>query len=147
MVRDRIDRMYDSVRKVNQAYEIWASSHGLSSYEMQIYYEMIKNGDTAITQKDLCLMLDAPKTSINSIIKKLLQSGSIRMNVNPLNKREKVISFTDTGRKFAKELISQLFRYEEEAAAMINGDDMEAAIEVQNRFADILLEKVGQEDE
>lgn len=147
MVRDRIDRMYDSVRKVNRAYEIWASSHGLSSYEMQIYYEMIKNGDTAITQKDLCLMLDAPKTSINSIIKKLLQSGSIRMNVNPLNKREKVIFFTDTGRKFAKELISQLFRYEEEAAAMINGDEMEAATEVQNRFADILLEKVGQEDE
>lgn len=147
MVRDRIDRMYDSVRKVNQAYEIWASAHGLSSYEMQIYYEMIKNGDTAITQKDLCLMLDAPKTSINSIIKKLLQSGSIRMNVNPLNKREKVISFTDTGRKFAEELISQLFRYEEEAAAMINGDEMEAATEVQNRFADILLEKVGQEDE
>lgn len=147
MVRDRIDRMYDSVRKVNQAYEIWASAHGLSSYEMQIYYEMIKNGDTAITQKDLCLMLDAPKTSINSIIKKLLQTGRISMNVNPLNKREKVISFTDTGRKFAKELISQLFRYEEEAAAMINGDEMEAAIEVQNRFADILLEKVGQEDE
>lgn len=62
-------------------------------------------------------------------------------------KQEKVSSFTDTGRKFAEELISQLFRYEEEAAAMINGDEMEAATEVQNRFADILLEKVGQEDE
>ena len=62
-------------------------------------------------------------------------------------KQEKVISFTDTGRKFAEELISQLFRYEEEAAAMSNGDEMEAATEVQNRFADILLEKVGQEDE
>ncbi|MBU5488709.1 hypothetical protein KQI77_11285 [Clostridium sp. MSJ-8] len=64
MLRNRIDRMYEAVRKINQTYEIWASSHGLTLYEMQIYYEMMKNKDEIVTQKDLCLKLDAPKTSM-----------------------------------------------------------------------------------
>lgn len=131
--------MYEAVRKINQTYEIWAASHGLTLYEMQIYYVMIKKDDMVITQKDLCMELDAPKTSINSIIKKQLQTGYIEMNVNPQNKREKVLSLTEYGKQFAQELIEPLLRYQEEATAMIDSDEMEAAIEVQNRFADILL--------
>lgn len=139
IVRNKIDRMYEAVRKINQTYEIWAASHGLTLYEMQIYYVMIKKDDMVITQKDLCMELDAPKTSINSIIKKQLQTGYIEMNVNPQNKREKVLSLTEYGKQFAQELIEPLLRYQEEATAMIDSDEMEAAIEVQNRFADILL--------
>ena len=142
MNRDKIDRIYESVRKINQAYEIWASDHGLTLYEMQIYYVMLRNEKTAITQKDLCLELDAPKTSINSIIKKQLKTGYIEMNVNPQNKREKMISLTESGQKFAKKLIQPLFQYEEEVAAMLDDDEMEAAIVAQNRFADLLLGKV-----
>lgn len=144
MVRDRIDRIYEAVRKVNQAYEVWAAAHGLTLYELQIYYEVMKNEGGAIRQKDLCMKLDAPKTSINSMVKKRMQSGHFRMDVNPANKREKIISFTNEGKKFAKELIEPLLRYEEEAAAMIREDEMENAIRVQNQFADILLEKVEQ---
>lgn len=144
MPRDKIDKMYEAVRKINQVYEKWSALHGLTLYEMQIYYEIMKSEEEVITQKDLCMKLDAPKTSINSIIKKQVQTGYIEMNVNPSNKREKVLSLTAAGQKFAKELIEPLFQYEEEAAGQICGDEMEAAIETQNRFADILLGKVEQ---
>ncbi len=147
IVRNKIDRIYEAVRKINQAYEIWAAAHGLTLYEMQIYYVMSEKGDAVITQKALCMELDAPKTSINSIIKKQLQTGYIEMNVNPQNKREKVLSLTESGQKFAKELIEPLFQYEEEAASMIDELEMEAAIKAQNRFADILLGKVGDKNE
>lgn len=147
MARDTIDRMYEAVRKINQVYEKWSALHGLTLYEMQIYYEIMKSGEAVITQKDLCQKLDAPKTSVNSIIKKQLQAGYIEMNVNPSNKREKVISLTKAGQKFAKELIEPLFQYEEEAAGQICDDEMETAIETQNRFADILLGKVEQKNE
>lgn len=147
MTRNRIDRMYEAVRKINQAYEKWSALHGLTLYEMQIYYEIMKSGEAAVTQKDLCMKLDAPKTSINSIIKKQVQAGCIEMNVNALNKREKVISLTKSGQKFAKELIEPLFQYEEEAAGQICNSEMETAIETQNKFADILLGKVEQNNE
>lgn len=147
VMRNKIDRMYEAVRKINQVYEKWAALHGLTLYEMQIYYEIMKSGETEITQKDLCRKLDAPKTSVNSIIKKQLQAGYIEMKVNPLNRREKMISLTKSGLKIAKELIEPLLQYEEEAAGQICDDEMEIAIETQNRFADILLGKVEQKDE
>lgn len=147
MTRSRVDRMYEAVRKINQAYEKWSSLHGLTLYEMQIYYEIMKNGEASITQKDLCMKLDAPKTSINSIIKKQVQAGYIEMNINPSNKREKVILLTKSGQKFTKELIEPLFQYEEEAAGQICEEEMETAIETQNKFADILLGKVEQNNE
>lgn len=144
MSRDRIDRLYEAIRRADQAYEVWAAAHGLTLYELQIYYEMMKNEGEAIRQKDLCKTLDAPKTSINSMVKKRMQSGHFCMDVNPENKREKIISFTSEGKKFAKELIEPLFQYEEKAAGMISEQEMENAIRVQNQFADILLKKVEQ---
>lgn len=142
MNREKIDRIYESVRKINHAYEVWAAAHGLTLYEMQIYYVILNKGADTITQKNLCTELDAPKTSINSIIKKQLQTGYIEMQTNPQNKREKIISLTRRGQAFAESLIQPLFQYEEEAAEMLNDEEMEAAIVAQNRFADLLLGKV-----
>lgn len=142
MSREKIDRIYESVKKINHAYEVWAVAHGLTLYEMQLYYEMLKSGEDTVTQRDLCQKMDAPKTSINSIIKKQLSTGYIKMQTNPQNKREKIISLTPSGQDFAKALIEPLLQYEEEAAAMLSDEEMDAAIAAQSQFAEILLQKV-----
>lgn len=144
MNRNKIDQIYAAVKKVNLAYELWASKHGLTLYEMLVYYVILNHEDTAITQKNLCTELDAPKTSINSIIKKQLKTGYIEMHINPDNKREKVLSLTDSGRRFAEQLIYPLFQYEEDSVSMLDEHEMEAAIITQNEFADLLLEKVNE---
>lgn len=144
MSRNNVDRIYESVRKINHAYEIWAVSHGLTVYEMEIYYVILKKEKAVITQKDLCMELAAPKTSINSIIKKQLKAGYIEMHVNPQNKREKVLSLTDSGQAFAEALILPLFRHEEEAVAVLDDREVEAVITAQNKFADVLLDKIQQ---
>lgn len=139
---NKIDRIYESVRKIDQVYETWSTKHGFTLYEMETYYTIMKKEDRKITQKDLCLELDAPKTSINSIIKKQLREGYIEMNVNPLNKREKIIGLTERGKKVAEDLILPLFQYEKETAAMLDDDEMETAIMMHKKFADILLGKI-----
>ena len=72
----------------------------MTLYEMQIYYRIMERSlqkeQAYITQKELCDELDAPKTSINSIIKRQLKTGYIEMEVNPANRREKIISLTET---------------------------------------------------
>lgn len=147
MSREKIDCIYETVKKINHAYELWATAHDLTLYELQIYYEMVKNDSEAMTQKDLCQKLDAPKTSINSIIKKQLNTGYIKMQTNPQNKREKIISLTTSGQVFAQALIQPLFQYEEEAATMLDEKEMAAAITIQNQFADTLLQKVEKKQE
>lgn len=143
MNREKINRVYEAIKKVDRAYEIWATKHGLTLYEMQIYYIMFENRKSAITQKDLCTQLEAPKTSINSIIKKEVKAGRIVMEVNPNNKREKIITLTPDGKKFAEDLICPLFKYEEEAVASIEDEDLETAIAVEIQFAKNLLKNIG----
>ena len=145
MERIKINKIYDAVKKVNRAYEIWAAKHGLTLYEMQIYYVIVENGGGAITQKDLCTQLDAPKTSINSIIKKQFKTNRIEMSVNPLNKREKVITLTKEGEKFANNLVLPLFEYENEIVSKIDEKELEIAVKVENDFANGLIEKVNDE--
>lgn len=36
--RERVDGIYEAIQKVNQVYGKWASAHGMTLYEMQIYY-------------------------------------------------------------------------------------------------------------
>lgn len=142
MNREKIDRIYGSVRKIDQAYETWAVGHGLTLCEMWIYYMMLEEGNTMVTQKNLSMELGIPKTSINSMIKKQLKLGYMEMQTNPGNKREKMLSLTEEGRKFAQELIGPLFQYEEEIALVLDDQEVEIAVKVQNQFADLLMEKI-----
>ncbi len=142
MNKDKVDRIYESARKIDQAYEVWATKHKLTLYELLMFYEIFQKENMEITQKDLSMKLGAPKTSVNSLIKKQLQAGYIEMRINPQNKREKIISMTESGEHFAKSLVQPLFQYEEEAMEMLDDRDVETVITVQNKFADILLSKM-----
>ena len=56
-----------------------------------------------------------------------------------------MLLLTEDGRELVKNMIEPLFQYEEEASGMITDQKMDAAIETQNRFADILLGKMEKE--
>lgn len=64
------------------------------------------------------------------------------MRVNPQNKREKIISLTENGERYAEKLIRPLLQYEEEAVGMLEDREVETIIAAQNKFADILLSKM-----
>ena len=138
--REKIDRIYESAQKIDQVYDVWATKYKLTLYEMMMFYEIFQKENREITQKELSMKLGAPKTSVNSLIKKQLNAGYIWMQVNPQNKREKIISLTESGERFARNLVQPLF--EEEVIGMLDDRDVEIVITVQNKFADILLSKM-----
>ena len=51
MNRDKINRIYESVQKVNQVYEVWAGKHKLTLYEMLMFNEIFQKENMEITQK------------------------------------------------------------------------------------------------
>ena len=140
--REKIDRIYESAQKIDQVYDVWATKHKLTLYGMMMFYEIFQKENREITQKELSMKLGAPKTSVNSLIKKQLNAGYIWMQVNPQNKREKIISLTESGERFARNLVQPLFQYEEGVIGMLDDRDVETVITVQNKFADILLSKM-----
>ena len=62
------------------------------------------------------------------------------MEVNPANRREKIISLTETGKQYARELVLPLFQSEEEAAAQFT--EMTKVIRMQEKFADALAKSM-----
>ena len=56
------------------------------------------------------------------------------MEVNPANRREKIISLTETGKQYARELVLPLFQSEEEAAAQFTEQEMTEVIRMQEKF-------------
>ena len=123
--REKIDRIYESAQKIDQVYDVWATKHKLTLYEMMMFYEIFQKENREITQKELSMKL-----------------GYIWMQVNPQNKREKIILLTESGERFARNLVQPLFQYEEEVIGMLDDRDVETVITVQNKFADILLSKM-----
>lgn len=65
------------------------------------------------------------------------------MEVNPANRREKIISLTETGKQYARELVLPLFQSEEEAAAQFTEQEMTKVIRMQEKFADALAKEYG----
>ena len=125
-------------------FRAWADAVWDADY-YRIMERSLQKEQAYITQKELCDELDAPKTSINSIIKRQLKTGYIEMEVNPANRREKIISLTEEGKRYAKELILPLFRYEEEAAAEFTEREMTEVIQMQEKFADALAKSMEKE--
>lgn len=142
MKENTIERIYESVRRINHAYEVWAGRCGLTLYEMQIYYVILRREPETVTQRELCLELEAPKTSVNGIIRRQVCAGRIKMRVNPGNRREKIIELTESGRRFAEKIILPLFLFEQETADMLDGSAVEEMFGMQDEIAETLLRKV-----
>ena len=58
------------------------------------------------------------------------------MEVNPANRREKIISLTETGKQYARELVLPLFQSE------FTEQEMTEVIRMQEKFADALAKSM-----
>ena len=59
---------------------------------------------------------------------------------------EKIISLTESGKQYARELILPLFQYEEEAAAQFTEQEMTEVIRMQEKFADALAKSIEENE-
>ena len=134
--RKRLYRLYDSINRTSKIYEAWSRKHGLTYVEMQLFYSLLED-DEKITQKDLCDYLEAPKTTINSIVKKYLNQQYIQLEVNPVNKKEKFISLTQEGKQYAS-FILPLFEIEENLMKKISDDELNQVEHILSFYADEL---------
>ncbi|WP_295182799.1 hypothetical protein [Veillonella sp.] len=82
--------------------------------------------------------IQAPKTTINSLVKRHLAKKYISMTTNPDNQREKLIQLTPTGKEFAKELILPLFKQEELAVTELSTERIEETIKTLKEFGEII---------
>ncbi|MFQ6792327.1 MAG: MarR family winged helix-turn-helix transcriptional regulator [Thomasclavelia sp.] len=140
--RDKIDLIYSSVNGIDRIYQKWAKSQNVGYYDMLLYYALMEIDNQGMTQVQFYKELDIPKTTVNSIVKNQLKQGYIYFEVNPENKKEKLIYLSESGLEYAKKLILPLFAIEEHAASLIDDQEVEMFSKILSTYAQGLLEKM-----
>lgn len=140
--KDKIDLIYSSVNGIDRIYQKWAKSQNVGYYDMLLYYALMEIDNQGMTQVQFYKELDIPKTTVNSIVKNQLKQGYIYFEVNPENKKEKLIYLSESGLEYAKKLILPLFAIEEHAASLIDDQEVEMFSKILSTYAQGLLEKM-----
>lgn len=103
--KDLMRRLISDTSKMDWLYYLWGKSTGISENMLTIMYAL--NDDKKYTQKQICEQFSIPKTTINTIVKELIEKGLIVFE-NGENLKEKNISLTKKGKIYAEEITGEL---------------------------------------
>lgn len=125
-----------SICEIENAYQTWAESEGISVCSLKIYYTLITSG--TMTQKQFCEAFNIPKTSVNKVITELKNNGSIFLETNPEDKRSKLITLTEEGKTCALSSLQPLFEIEETVKKKFGEKQLSELIELLDGFSEML---------
>lgn len=132
-LEESIKSFYDSYFGINALYDKWAKIHGLTSnslFVLQIIYEY----PSECTQRFICEKLFYPKQTVNAILNSFIQQKYVVKEIAQEDKRNKIVSFTEAGQKYADELLNKLRHFEEEALLNMGTDERNAMLKTTSAF-------------
>ena len=118
------DKLIEQFQNMDNAYEAYAKSKGLTYLSLMVLDEIYALGD-GCTQKQISEDTHYPKQSINLVVKAFLEDGIVELRELPENRKNKGITLTDKGRQLCDDVIVPLLRQEE--AAMLEMGEKESA--------------------
>ena len=118
------DKLIEQFQNMDNAYEAYAKSKGLTYLSLMVLDEIYALGD-GCTQKQISEDTHYPKQSINLVVKSFLEDGIVELRELPENRKNKGITLTEKGRRLCDDVIVPLLRQEE--AAMHEMGEKESA--------------------
>ena len=103
--KDLMKRLISDTAKMDGLYYLWGKNTGVSENMLTLMYAL--NDDKMHTQKQICEQFSKPKTTINTIVKELIEKGLI-VFTNGENLKEKNLALTEKGKIYAEEIIGEL---------------------------------------
>lgn len=131
-----IGAYYDYWFSVNEIYDRWAKSRGLTSTALFILYVINEAG--GCDQSSICGRLLLPKQTVSSVLNILEKQGYVVRNHGVDDKRNKIVTFTDAGSDYASKILSDLYSFEEKAFSAMSGKERDALIKYNRIFLERL---------
>ncbi|MDO4541706.1 MAG: MarR family transcriptional regulator [Bacillota bacterium] len=133
---------YNAIIKENEdVYRGIAKAFGLSDCTFWILYTL-REVDEKLTQSDICEVIYLPKQTVNSALKKLENSGHIKLA--PLkDRRSKEITLTKSGIDLAEKTVDKVIAVENKAFAGLGTDEQSVLISLFRKYTDLLKESIG----
>lgn len=127
------ERLNISVNRINGGYYIWAKRHGLQENRLTVLYAL-GDGKTH-TQTEISREWLIPKTTVNTVVKKLISEGLLKQEGNDKNKP---LHLTPSGEKYVNATLGSLYRAENAALEQILDKYGDVFIKAQEEYASAL---------
>lgn len=108
---------------VDAAYDEFAKASGVASPTlMWILYAL--NDGKEHTQREICIDWALPKSTVNTVMSELKQSGYIEMVPIKGKRREMNVLLTESGKAYADALLKDLYEREAEVFRRLDEDEL-----------------------
>ena len=108
---------------VDSFYDEFAKKSNVSSALLWVLYAL--NDGKPHTQIEISNDWELPKTTVNTVIKELQKDGYVELVPIKGKRREMSIVLTECGKKFADNVLSDLYKIEAEAYKSLTAEEQE----------------------
>ncbi len=108
---------------VDSFYDEFAKKSNVSSALLWVLYAL--NDGKPHTQIEISNDWELPKTTVNTVIKDIQKDGYVELVPIKGKRREMSIVLTESGKKFADDVLSDLYKKEAEAYKALSSEEQE----------------------
>ena len=124
---------------VDSFYDEFAKQSNVSSSLLWVLYAL--NDGNSHTQIEISNDWELPKTTVNTVIKDIQKQGYVELVPIKGKRREMSIVLTESGKAFADNVLSDLYRKEEEVFKLLSPKEQEIVMVLEK-----LARKLKEED-
>lgn len=121
-------------------YELYARKHNLTAKELFVLYIIWFSPDGRL-QSEISEQLSLTKQTTNAIIKKFLLKGYISLTESETDRRNKIIRYTDVGKKYAKQIIQPVADAEIASMSEMSDKDISELVRLTTIYSNHMKEK------
>ncbi len=136
-IKEALSKMGKQDRLNMALYRRVYSHFELTSCELWIFYYLLLS-DRSMTQKDMCQQMFFPKQTINSAVTNLSKKGMLTLEESPDNRKNKIISLTENGKKTAAETAQKLLQAEIKATEKLGPEKTALYNQLRAEYYDLL---------
>ena len=124
---------YDFLYTSTRFYYKFAKQYDMSEMALSTLH-VIYSKDKECIQNDLAEKLALPKQTVCSILDNFEKKGYVKREINPKDKRNRLISLTKKGIKFAKPIIEDLENLDKSVLKCLSDEDIKKYIDCQKEI-------------
>ena len=122
------------------AYELYARRFGLTAKELFVL-DIIWFAPDGCMQSEICERLSATKQTVSAIIKKFWKLGYLSLTESEVDRRNKIVRFTEAGVEYTKKIIPPAANAEIDAMAELSGEDIAELVRLTTLFSEQMKAK------
>lgn len=125
------------------AYELYARRFGLTAKELFVL-DIIWFAPDGCMQSEICERLSATKQTVSAIIKKFWKLGYLSLTESEVDRRNKIVRFTEAGVEYTKKIIPPAANAEIDAMEELSGEDIAELVRITTLFSNQMLKKFNE---